>query len=58
VALSWGQAAAGARIMADPTTTPVAISLAPTTQALPTGLVPEKPVGVATGAWGPLPRSW
>jgi hypothetical protein len=36
-----GQAAAttGARITADPTTTPIAISLAPTTPALPTGLV-------------------
>jgi hypothetical protein len=45
---------AGARITADPTTTPVAISL--DRPPRPAGARAE-PVGAATGAWGPLPRS-
>jgi hypothetical protein len=42
---------AGARITADPTTTPVAISLEPTTPAHPTGLR-------SPSSWGSLPQSW
>jgi hypothetical protein len=41
------QAAAQTGVTANPTTTPVAISLAPTNPARPTGLVPE-PVDAAT----------
>ena len=56
---------AGARITADPTTTPVANSLAPTTPALPTCLVRSPSVrpqehGALWLSWGHCPcgRTW